>query len=173
MPPEFRSGFGDEGVSALREFVTRGGTLVTFGESGQFAIERFELPLRDVTAGLPFKQFWCPGCTLRIRVDTANTLGYGMPANALAVWLANSQAYEILPNAPAGTSVIARFAERDLLQSGWLLGENVIAGKPTLVSVPFGQGRVVLYGFRVQHRHQAHGTYKLLFNVLQGPVRID
>jgi hypothetical protein len=173
MPPEFRSGFGDEGISALREFVTAGGTLVTFGESGQFAIERFELPLRDVTAGLPYKQFWCPGCTLRIQVDTANALGYGMPANALAVWLANSQAYDILPNAPAGTTVIARFADRDVLQSGWLLGENVIAGKPTVVSVPFGQGRVVLYGFRVQHRHQAHGTYKLLFNVLQGAARID
>jgi len=49
----------------------------------------------------------------------------------------------------------------------------VIAGRPTLVSVPYGQGRVVLYGFRVQHRHQAHGTYKLLFNVLQGATRIE
>jgi hypothetical protein len=173
MPPEFRSGFGDEGVSALREFVKAGGTLVTFGESGQFAIERFELPLRDVTAGLPFKQFWCPGCTLRIQVDTAKALGYGMPANALAVWLAGSQAYEVLPNALTGTSVIARFADGDVLQSGWLLGEKVIAGRATLVSVPYGQGRVVLYGFRVQHRHQAHGTYKLLFNVLQGAGRID
>jgi hypothetical protein len=62
---------------------------------------------------------------------------------------------------------IARLADRDVLRSGWLLGENVIAGKPTMVSVSYGQGRVVLYGFRVQHRDQAHGTYKLLFNALQ------
>jgi len=166
MPAEYRSGFGDEGVNALREFVQAGGTLVTFGESGQLAIDRFELPLRDVTAGLPFKQFWCPGCTLHIDVDTADALGYGMPSNALAVWLAGSQAYDIQPSA-SNVQVIARLASRDVLQSGWLLGEGVIAGKPTMVSVPFGQGRIVLIGFRVQHRDQAHGTYKLLFNSLQ------
>jgi hypothetical protein len=62
---------------------------------------------------------------------------------------------------------IARFVDSDVLQSGWLLGENVIAGRPTMVSVSVGRGRVVLIGFRVQHRDQTHGTYKLLFNTLQ------
>jgi hypothetical protein len=163
----YRTGFGDEGVNAVREFVQNGGTLVTFGEAGSFAIERLQLPLREVTAGLPFKQFWCPGCTLRITVDTANALGYGMPASALATWLAGSQAYEILPEANGSVQTIARFVDRDVLQSGWLLGEEVIAGRPTIVSVAVGRGRVVLFGFRVQHRHQTHGTYKLLFNALQ------
>jgi hypothetical protein len=154
-------------VNAIREFVQNGGTLVTFGEAGSFAIERLQLPLREVTAGLPFKQFWCPGCTLRISVDTANALGYGMPASALATWLAGSQAYEIQPEGAGNVQTIARFVERDVLESGWLLGENVIAGRPTMVSVAVGKGRVVLYGFRVQHRNQTHGTYKLLFNALQ------
>jgi hypothetical protein len=164
---QYRSGFGDEGIAAIKAFVEAGGTLITFAEAGSFAIQRFDLPVREVTAGLPFKQFWCPGCTLKIDVDTAYKLGYGMPHEALATWLAGSQAYEILPNAPAGTHVIAKFVEKDVLQSGWLLGENVIAGKPTMVSVPVGQGRIILIGFRVQHRDQTHGTFKLLFNALQ------
>jgi hypothetical protein len=163
----YRSGFGDEGIAAIKAFVEAGGTLITFGEAGQFAIERFELPIRDVTAGLPYKQFWCPGCTLHVTVDTTNPMGYGMPSSALATWLAGSQAYEIGPNAPAGTQTIVKFVDKDVLQSGWLLGEGVIAGRPTMVSVPVGQGRVVLIGFRVQHRDQTHGTYKLLFNALQ------
>jgi hypothetical protein len=167
VPEQYRTGFGDEGVKALQDFVRAGGTLVTFGESGQFAIDRFELPLRDVTAGLPYKQVWCPGCTLHINIDTANTLGYGMPSQALAVWLSGSQAYEIQPAGATSVKTIASLADKDVLQSGWLLGESVIAGKPTMVSVAYGQGRVVLYGFRVQHRDQAHGTYKLLFNALQ------
>jgi hypothetical protein len=164
---QYRSGFGDEGIAAIKAFVEAGGTLVTFGESGSFAIERFALPIQEMTAGLPYKQFWCPGCTLHIDVDTANALGYGMPAKALATWLMGSQAYQILPGAPAATQVIAKFADKDVLQSGWLLGENVIASRPTMVSVPDGQGRIVLIGFRVQHRDQTHGTYKLLFNALQ------
>jgi hypothetical protein len=164
---QYRSGFGDEGIAAIKAFVEGGGTLITFAESGNFAIERLELPIREVAGGLPYKEFWCPGCTLHIDVDTASRLGYGMPAHALATWLANSQAYEILPSAPAGTQVIAKLADKDILQSGWLLGESVIAGRPTMVSVPYGKGRVVLIGFRVQHRDQTHGTYKLLFNALQ------
>jgi hypothetical protein len=163
----YRTGFGAEGIAAIKSFVEGGGTLITFAESGTFAIERLQLPIREVAQGRPFKEFWCPGCTIKIDVDTASRLGYGMPANALGTWLANSQAYEILPNAPAGTQVVARIADRDILQSGWLIGESVIAGRPTMVSVPMGQGRVVLVGFRVQHRNQTHGTYKLLFNALQ------
>jgi len=32
--------------------------------------------------------------------------------------------------------------------------------------VQYGQGRIVLLGFRVQHRAQPHGTFPLLFNAI-------
>ena len=170
-PPEYRSGFGQEGVAALRAFVEKGGTLVTFAEAGDFAIQKFELPFRNVVANRPSKEFWSPGSTLRVRIDNTNPLAYGMPSEGLAVFLANNQAYEVLPT-PHNERVerIVTFVERDLLQSGWLLGEDALARKAAMVSAEFGQGKVVLIGFRAQHRAQTHGTFKLVFNaLLSGP----
>ena len=171
FPPEYRSGFGAEGVAALKAFVEHGGTLVAFGSAGQLPIERFGLPLRNVVAGLAPKEFWCPGSTLRVRFDNAHPLAYGMPGEGLATFLAGSQVYEILPtDHNERVEVMATYVDRDLLQSGWLLGEQVIAKKAAMVSVGLGQGKVVLIGFRPQHRAQTHGTFKLVFNALvSGP----
>jgi len=62
--------------------------------------------------------------------------------------------------------VIAKYPEGDILQSGWLIGEDLIAKKAAMVSAKYGKGRVILIGFRAQHRGQTHGTFKLLFNTL-------
>ncbi len=50
------------------------------------------------------------------------------------------------------------------------MGEDVISEKAAVVEAPVGEGRVVLLGFRVQHRGQSHQTYKLLFNALLFPT---
>ena len=63
-PPEYRSGFGAEGVKALQAFVEKGGTLVTFANAGDLPIQRFALPLRNIVAGLPAQG------VLVARVDT-------------------------------------------------------------------------------------------------------
>jgi hypothetical protein len=168
-PPEYRSGIGKDGVDALKSFVQKGGTLVTFGEAGTLAIERFSLPVRNVVAGKKTTEFWCPGSTLKVRYDNAHPLAYGMPAQGLATFLAGSQAYAVVPTANnEKVETIATYVERDILQSGWLLGEETLAKKAAIVSVQHGQGRVVLIGFRAQHRSQTHGTFKLVFDALLG-----
>jgi hypothetical protein len=62
--------------------------------------------------------------------------------------------------------VIARYASRDLLVSGWLVGDHVIAGRTAIAEVTIGAGRVVVLGFPVQHRAQSLATFRLLFNAL-------
>ena len=94
-PPEYRSGFGAEGVKALQAFVEKGGTLVTFGQAGDLPIQRFGLPLRNIVSGLPSKEFWSPGSTLRVRFDNTNPIAYGMPSEGLALFMAGSQVYKI------------------------------------------------------------------------------
>ena len=84
------------------------------------------------------------------------------------MFLGGSLAFEIAPtDSTSGTRRSCRIVDRDLLQSGWLIGEeNLIAKKAAMVAAKYGSGRVVLIGFRAQHRAQTHGTYKLVFNAL-------
>jgi hypothetical protein len=169
-PPEYRVGFGREGVRALEAFVESGGTLVTFAEAGDLPIREFDLPVRNVVADVPSREFWSPGSTLKVDFHTGNPLAFGMPDEGLVAFLGGNQAYEVLPTARnERVERIVSFVERDLLQSGWLLGEEHIAEKPAMLSVRHGEGRVVLIGFRTQHRVQTHGTFKLLFNALLTP----
>ncbi|MEK7409291.1 MAG: M14 metallopeptidase family protein [Acidobacteriota bacterium] len=166
-PAEYRSGIGEEGAKALKAFVEKGGTLVALGGAGNFAIERLDLSLRNVTANQSTKEFWCPGSTLKVKFDNTHPLAYGMPAEGLALYLGGSPAFEISPTAHNERyEVVVRYADRDLLQSGWLVGEATLAKKAAMVSARSGEGRVVLIGFRAQHRAQTHGTFKLLFNAL-------
>jgi hypothetical protein len=62
--------------------------------------------------------------------------------------------------------VALRFAPTDLLASGYLAGESVLAGKPALVEVPLGRGKVVLFAFRPQYRAQSYATYVPFLNAL-------
>jgi len=168
-PPAYRSGFGDEGVAALEAFVKNGGTLVTFAQAGDLPIQKFGLPVRNLLAGLSSTEFWSPGSTLKVNIDRTNALAYGMPADGLATFLGGNQVYEVVAT-PRNDRVkrIVTFVDRDILQSGWLIGEGVIAEKAAMVSVQHGLGQVVLIGFRVQHRAQTHGSFKLFFNALIG-----
>jgi glutamine amidotransferase-like uncharacterized protein len=78
----------------------------------------------------------------------------------------NSPAFEITAQNAEDYATIARYEERDLLESGWLVGEENLTRRAAVVSAKMGQGRVVLIGFPAQHRAQMHATYKLLFNAL-------
>jgi hypothetical protein len=165
-PPEYRSGIGDEGVKAVRQFVQEGGRLVALNQACDFVIEKLELKVRNLLKGKSSKQFFCPGSTLRAEVDTHHLLGYGLPTEALILaW--DSPTFEILPSRfNHRYEVVVRYPDRDLLQSGWLDGEELIAGKAALISARYGAGNVILFGFCPQHRAQTHGTFKLFFNAL-------
>ena len=80
-PAEFKSGFGAEGVKALQAFVQNGGTLLTFANAGDLAIQRFGLPLRNVVAGVkPQRSSGLPARRLKVTFDNTNPLGGGMPS---------------------------------------------------------------------------------------------
>jgi hypothetical protein len=93
-------------------------------------------------------------------------LAYGTPAEGLVVNF-SSPAFEVIPGIHnENYTTIVRYKENDLLKSGWLIGEKTVAKKQAMLTAKYGEGEVVLIGFRVQHRNQTDGTFKLLFNTI-------
>jgi hypothetical protein len=168
VPEKYRSGFGESGVEAINAFVENGGTLIAINKACQFAIDKLGLQVTNTVANLPTKAFYCPGSMLRVRINTSHALAYGMPDQALIMhW--NSPVFSVNPSYYNDQyEILASYPEKDVLESGWLIGEDHLVGRPAMLAVKHGKGRVVLYGFHVQFRTQMHGTFKLLFNALYG-----
>ncbi|MFL6285874.1 MAG: M14 family zinc carboxypeptidase [Pyrinomonadaceae bacterium] len=164
-PPEMTGGITEGGAENLRRFVEEGGTLVAWDDSTEFAIKRLKLPVRNVLEGLKSSDFYCPGSILRVEVDTSDALARGFAARTDAYFI-NGAAFEVTDATRA--RVVARYAgsKDELLRSGWLLGAQYIAGRAALVEATLGRGRVILFGFRPQHRGQTWGTFPFVFNAL-------
>jgi hypothetical protein len=163
---EYRGGIGDEGVEALREFVRSGGTLIAMGASCDLMIDKFPIPVRNLKRGLTRDQHFAPGTILRIQVDKTNPLGLGMPAESYGFYN-NSPFFALVEGfSSQKASVVARYPNSDIVASGWLKGEELMAGRAAVVSIEMNPGRIVLFGLRPQHRAQTHATFPILFNTL-------
>ncbi|MEK6477349.1 M14 metallopeptidase family protein [Catalinimonas sp. 4WD22] len=180
MPEEYTGGMGLAGTLALQNYVEKGGTLITFDEASDFAIQQFGLPVKNVTSGLDSKSFFIPGSLIKAVVKSGHPLTYGMQ-DTVAASFSRSRAFEIVRQSREGeggkediekapeplVETLVSYAKDDLLMSGWALGEKkAIGGKGAALRVQHGEGNVVLFGFRPQFRGQPRGTYKLIFNAI-------
>jgi hypothetical protein len=137
--------------------------LVCFDAACNLAIKQFNLPLTNVLEGVRSSEFYCPGSILALDVDNKHPFAATLPTSMPAYFI-NSSAFTAA--AGANVRVIARYAKENVLRSGWLLGEEKLKGQIALAEVGLGKGRVVLFGFRPQHRGQAWGTLPFIWNVL-------
>ena len=181
MPDEYTGGLTTKGAYNIYRFAAAGGTLVAMDTATELPLTLFGLHVEDITQDQDDSEFFIPGTILNLEVDTGHPVAWGMPEKATA-FFARSPAFNIgrkptryerqrgiEPTPPEGYHIIAHYPEKDLLKSGWLMGDNFISGKAAVVEAPVGKGRVILLGFRVQHRGQTHLTFKLLFNSLLFP----
>jgi hypothetical protein len=167
-PPEYRSGLGDEGVKKLKEFVEEGGTLLCWGESCDFAIEKLGLPVQNVLKDVKNTSFTCPGSTLHVDVDRGHPLAWGVQGDLLIVFRSHP-AFAVKPRVDNDMHrVVLSYPDERIMESGWLTGEECLSRKAAMVEAGLGKGRVVLYGFQPQMRAQTDATFKLLFNALLG-----
>lgn len=167
MPPEYVGGISEAGVMNLKKFVENGGTLAALGSACDLAIEQFQLPIKNILRSLKPEDFFASGLLLNAIFDPDRTIAYGLPHEA-AVFFAESPTFQILPASDGKDAplAVARYSAKEIVLSGWMLGESYLQNKAAVVEVPFGKGRVILLGFRVQHRGQTKVTFKLLFNAI-------
>src|ERR1700748_2119544 len=99
-------------------------------------------------------------------ISISRPIAYGMDPRSLGCYN-NSPFFSLLEGfSSQKLSVVARYPNTDVVASGWLKGEELIAGRAAVVSVDMNPGRVILFGLRPQHRAQTHATFPMLFNAL-------
>lgn len=168
-PPDYCGGLGDAGAAALAAFVREGGRLVCVERATDYALELFAgaTDVVEVAAALDPATFSAPGALLA--VDVAEDAARSGTPRRLVVPFVDSRAFDL----PATTSragpapvVLARYAAKDPVVSGWMLGAERIAGKIMALSVRVGAGEVVLFGAPVVFRAQTEAAFPLLFDAL-------
>jgi len=166
--PEYAGGLGKEGAASLREFVEGGGTLVALSSASEYLIEELKLPVRNVLARTRPDEFLSPGALVRIEVDPGHPVTFGLPPWTPA-FLDGPLAFQTaMPGGEMTRRVLASYPPeaRDVLVSGWIRGEEKLARNAAAVALTYGKGKLVLLGFRAQHRAQTNATFPFLFNAL-------
>jgi len=166
LPPEYRGALEKEGADVLKKFVENGGTLLAFNAASDYVIETFNVPVRNALAR--GSDFSAPGSLLRVSVNTNHPVTADMPKET-AIYVDRAIAFDT--TAPGGEMqrwVLMSYPEdsRDVLLSGWINGEERLTRKAAAVAMTFGKGRIVLFGFRPQHRGQTHATFPMIFDAL-------
>jgi hypothetical protein len=156
---EYAGGIGEVGVKNIKNFVQKGGTLITLNSSAQFGIEHLHLGVLDNAAGIERKDFFIPGSILKVLNNSDHPISYGFGRDT-AIFFRRSPVFIV----NEGIS-IAKYPAQPFL-SGWINGKDLLVDKSAIVDIPYQEGRVILFGFPVLYRGQSHGTFRYLFNAI-------
>ena len=159
---DITGGMGIEGVLELQRFVDGGGLLVTLGAASHVPPE-YGLT-REIDAGRPGSGFYAPGPLVEAEINhPGHPIFYGYETPETPVRYANGPLLDV-PHRFRDDQVLMTFSGKVL--SGHLRGAEQIEGRPAVVDVPRGDGRVVLFATNPCYRWQNHGEFGMLFNTI-------
>ena len=159
---DITGGMGIEGVLELQRFVAGGGLLVTLGAASHVPPE-YGLT-REIDARRPGSGFYAPGPLVEAEIDApGHPIFYGYETRKIPVRYANGPLLDV-PRRFRDDWIVMSFSDEVL--SGHLRGADRIDGRPAVVDVPRGAGRVVLFATNPCYRWQNHGEFGMLFNTI-------
>jgi hypothetical protein len=177
---DITGGFTWRGVQHIEEFVRKGGLLVTLGGASTLPLDGgIARSVRRATV----KNAFTPGSELRSRFRRPDhPIAYGYPEET-SVFREARPLYAV-PRALDGRIVMqwgTKLPSDDdqpagdkadepkrppLVVSGGVKGAEELEGKPAILDLPTGQGRVVAFDFDPIHRYLTLSDFRLVWNVI-------
>lgn len=190
--------FGDDGAANLKQWVERGGVLITMGNSTAWAVEQQLLAsaleseakeqtvevhqqpkveglllettehLHNYVNGADTDPYWTSGVITKLDVDQEHWLTAGLPATVNSITVGN-QIYRPL-TINNGRNLLTYASADELLASGYLWAENKqqLAHKPYLMWQPRGRGMVISFAQEPTYRAYLDGLNITLMNAIFG-----
>ncbi|MCM2256739.1 MAG: peptidase [Vicinamibacteria bacterium] len=173
-------GFTWRGVQNLEDFVRQGGVLVTLGGASTLALDG------GIARGVRrarTKDLYTPGSELRARFRRPeHPLAFGYPEQS-SFFREHRPAYAVrkvdesrivlqwgteLPKDEADEKKdeADRPKKPELVVSGGVRGGSELEGKPALLDLPTGQGRVIAFDFDPIHRYLTPSDFRLVWNAV-------
>ncbi len=139
-------------------------------------IDEFNIPVRNALAGVQADEYCEPRLARPPSRPADHPVTAGMPAETAAFLDSRHCVRDDRPRqrtCSAGSSPHIPMTTRDILLSGWIHGAERLTRKAAAVAMTYGKGKIVLFGFRPQHRGQTHATFPFIFNSLYWSVTPD
>jgi len=185
---DITGGIGWAGMANLEKYLEAGGLLITLGNGSALALDGGLV--RDVYR--KSGAFFTPGSELKVkfvRPDHPLAYGYTEVTSAFRTWM---PVYDI---GQAGRRAVVlqwgtklRVEDRDeggpgagkpkdakeqgkkdevrMLVSGAVKGEDDLEGRPAILDLPAGRGRVLAFNFNPMHRDLNRSDYRFLWNAV-------
>ena len=185
--PDITGGMGFEGLSNLADFVRGGGVLITLADSGRLPVDGGLA--RNVNSGSAGRT---PGSVVRAKsLQPTHPILYGYGPYP-TMFRGNGPVFDV--DKEDRGLVVAQFGlkkvgeddaesakdedtdksngdaglpeDKRLVLSGWVQSESELNGKPAILDVPLGRGRVVLFSFNPLHRYLNHADFRYVYNAI-------
>ncbi len=183
---DITGGIGWSGMANLQSFVENGGTLITLGNGSRLALDGGMVP--RVRRARGESGVWTPGVELVASfLRQEHPLAYGYDSKT-SVFRSAFPVYNVrrvdrglivlqwgtrLPKEERDEEADGDSAPKDatakppaMLVSGGVKGEDILEGRPAILDIPLGRGRILAYNFNPVHRELNHSDYRLLWNAL-------
>jgi len=185
---DITGGIGWAGMANIEKYLDAGGLLITLGTGSALALDGGLV--RDVYR--KSGAFFTPGSELKVkfvRPDHPLAYGYAEVTSVFRTWM---PVYDIAVSGRRGVvlqwGTKARTEDRDepgpeagkpkdakeqakkdevkMLVSGAVKGEDELEGRPAILDLPAGRGRVLAYNFNPIHRDLNRSDYRFLWNAV-------